>query len=155
MNKNKFILVDIDGVVNNIPDGIMKLYSEKKYAEFNEAIVQLPPDRIFGTIIRQLANIYNIIFLTGRPSHWRDETNKFLYSVMLGAPYHLAMRATLSNESSIAVKLNWVNQNLSIDQIAFAIEDRKDVAMAYRKIGIECMLVKEDKFYKGEYHECE
>lgn len=151
VNKNnKIVLVDIDGVVNDIPEGLMKQYRMENYQNFNEGLIDLAPDRHMGSIVRQLANIYNIVFLTGRPACYRESTAKFLDSFMNGAPYHLAMRSNCCKKTSALSKMTWIQQNVDVDKIAFAIDDRKDIAEQFLKtMGVRTLLVKVDKFKKS------
>lgn len=143
----KKVLCDIDGVLNN-PKDIAYLYHEGKYDEVVEEALKLPVDQAMADIIRLLANIYDIVFLTGRQSKYRNRTKSFLDGVMLNAPYQLAMRSMNDLSSSSNVKLEWIDQNLHIPDIAFAIEDRRDIAKAYERNCIKCLVVNTDYFSK-------
>lgn len=143
----KKIICDIDGVLNN-PKKIAYLYHEEKYDEMVEASLELPVDQAMADIIRLLANIYDIIFLTGRQSKYRNRTKKFLDQIMSNIPYQLAMRSMSDFSSSSNMKLEWIDQNLHIPDIAFAIEDRRDIAEAYERNCIKCLIVNTDYFSK-------
>jgi len=145
----KKVLCDIDGVLNEPKENLARLYHEKKFDELVQEMIQLPLDETLATIVKNIHSNYDLIFLTARHKKYREQTYDFLKSFLGDIPFMLSMRCD-NDGDAIEQKRDFVLRNFSKDDIAYAIEDRKDMAKMYESMGIHCFIVKQDVFSKKE-----
>ena len=143
------VICDIDGVLNDVGD-IAHLHKKGQFDEMTELSNDATLRKDIVELIRFLAGNYALVFLTGRHYRHRESTKNFLDKIVkVGGQYHLAMR-TKDVDSSVKLKVEWINSNIDIEDIFLAFEDRKDIATAYGKLGIPTVLVGTDNFSDKE-----
>lgn len=142
--KRQIVICDIDGTINDVRS-IVHLHTEKKYDEFTEESNKCRKRTSIINLITRLSKDHKIIFLTGRHFKHRAMTKDFLNKTFYQMDYQLAMRMN-ETDSSRTFKWHWLVANVDLENIAFALEDRVDVAKTFSLLSIETLMVGADHF---------
>lgn len=139
--KVKYVLVDIDHTLSNAAwrDNMIGVAS---WDEYHSAAINDNPIHDIAELVKSLHNRYTVIGFTARPEKFRGMTSRwcFLHEIPLD---ELLMRDYDNYEKAPETKLNLIKKRFgqSVDQIAFALEDRDDCCVALRGLGITVLQV--------------
>lgn len=150
--KNKAYIFDIDGVLSD-PTHRMDLYEFVRDAENNEQrswavdnfVSECPKDEPFKDVINLCKELWSagiyIIFLTGRSSKFRSETEQWILK-QIGLPtnhYKLLMKPQGNFINSKDFKQKVYEQEISKDfNIIGVFEDRVEIVKMWRELGLTC-----------------
>ncbi|HFT8936076.1 TPA: 3'-phosphatase [Escherichia coli] len=94
-------------------------------------------------IVRQLFNVYTVWFVTGRCEIARDKTRAWLRKyVTNGAEPLLSMRPATDDRNDGPAKIDLLKK-IGLSKIAFALEDKIEVARVFRRHGVLTLMVRE------------
>ena len=143
--KTPAIICDLDGTLCNTERRAHFLEQKKKdWDSFYEAMSDDPPYSEVAQFLQALRSMTNsaeskypvIIFCTGRPDKYKQETTKWLrihLGFALDSDYKLCMRKTGDHRPDTAVKKELLEQIKQEYQPILAIEDRTRVVNAWRE----------------------
>ena len=131
--KPNCIVVDIDGTVAD-------MRNKRGPFDWDKVSADLPRLKIIE-IVRRFSVDHSVIFLSGRDSVCRDETVKWL-DEHYGGHYDLFMRKERDFRQDRVIKdeLFWENVEPYYN-VAFAIDDRKQMIHYWNDIGVTCINV--------------
>jgi hypothetical protein len=131
----KVAIVDIDGVVADVRHRVHFVErTPKNWKRFFAAAVHDEPHAEGLAVVDKLAEEHEVVFLTGRPEHLRDDTTAWLTAHGLGA-HRLIMRADGDRGSSARFKLREVNRMARHRTISIVIDDDAAVIATMRDAG--------------------
>jgi hypothetical protein len=134
------VLCDIDHVISASwrRDPMIGTVSWDEY--HGEGVNDLPV-RDVVQLLQRLQKDYKIIMITARPEKWRTMTMGWL--VKHNVPVdEILMRPDNAFRPAPEIKLELVNARFpDKDDIAFLLDDRDDVILAFFSIGVTCMKV--------------
>lgn len=143
------VVIDIDGTISEASNRLHLLPSEGKgeltehWNDFNLACDTDEPIQPVINMVQQIASRYTVWFVTGRSEIARDKTRSWLRKhVTRGVEPLLTMRHPTDHRRDAPVKLDLLKR-IGLQKIAFAIEDKIEVARAFRKNGILTLMVRE------------
>lgn len=149
----KIILVDIDGTVSKIGDRLKYLQSvPKDWDAFYEACDEDEPIVNIIEMIKVLKSNYRIVFCTGRRESVRAKTVSWIHRhvrVLLKeyTDNLLLMRKDGDYRHDTLVKPELVLEaGISLEDIAFVLEDRSTMVSRWRELGLTCLQVAEGSF---------
>lgn len=137
------VLIDIDGCISD--DRHRRFLIDNEYVPLDEcyrtyhdnSFKDSPVNKNIVECHRQLG--HRIVFITGRPEEYRMKTWNWLtrhFPDAVKGDCFLYMRPDLNVEPSGILKARIVQNNLSVDRIVAAYDDREDVLDEYATIGI-------------------
>lgn len=141
----KIAIFDLDGTLSNADHRQHLVQRDKPdWNEFFRQAKNDPPKQDIIDLCNTLKKSgVTVVILTGRSSLVRDTTEEWLkkHKVLYDS---LAMRPILDRKSDVELKKSYIYNILSwfnadIDQILFAVEDRKCVVDMWRSLGITCL----------------
>jgi hypothetical protein len=139
----RFILTDIDHVISNAFPRDHMIGGD--WDDYHAASDNDVPIYDVSKMLAALRPNYRIIGITARPGKWRQLTLKWLYRHRV--PMHeLLMRADEDYRPSVEMKLALARERFGDNQgirdnVSFLLEDREDVAAAFRDLGITVLQV--------------
>lgn len=143
------VVVDIDGTVSEPTNRLHLLPPPGKVAltadwnDFNLACDTDEPIWPVIHMVQQLAARYTVWFVTARCEIARDKTRMWLREhVTRGIEPLLYMRSASDDRSDGQVKLDLLKQ-IGLRKIAFALEDKIEVARVFRQHGVLTLMVRE------------
>lgn len=144
----KIVVVDIDGTVaeavNRLhllpPPGKGSLTSD--WDEFNLACYSDEPIREIIALVEQLSEIYDIAYVTGRCEICLKQSIAWVTEHIKVKPLLMLMRGEDDHRPDAPVKVDLL-EKIGKSRIAFALEDKVEVARAFRAAGVVTMLVRE------------
>lgn len=146
------VLIDIDGCISD--DRHRRFLIDNEYVPLDEryrtyhdnSFKDSPVNKEIVEHHRRLG--HRIVFITGRPEEYRMQTWNWLtrhFPDAVKGDSFLYMRPDLNVEPSGILKARIVQNNLGVDRIVAAYDDREDVIDEYATIGItNCALVQID-----------
>lgn len=142
MLEKKIIICDIDGTIANNDH---RQHLLKKFKDWDKFFSQLHLDEPYFEIIEKIKefkkNGKEIVFITGRPERYRDETNSWLEKYFK-FNYELLMRPNNETRSKIIVKTNIFKQNFSPEEIKIVFENDNALIKLWRSFGLKTEQVK-------------
>jgi len=133
-------IVDIDGVVADVRHRVHYVEGRpKNWKKFFAAAVKDEPHAEGLAVVEKLAEDHEVIFLTGRPEHLRDDTTAWLQRHRLGH-HRLLMRADGDRCPSARFKLREVQRLARYRDVAIVIDDDATVIATMRDAGFATML---------------
>lgn len=141
MNKNKAIIVDLDGTLCDVEHRIHHVKGPKKnWRAFNESIIHDTLYEWCYELIEAMRNRgYAILFVTGRSEDYRGHTTGWLarHNVHFD---HLYMRGVRDFREDSDVKEDLYRDFiLEHFNVLFVVDDRKSVVERWRKMGLVCL----------------
>ena len=130
------VLVDMDGTIADASRRERKFLRAKRkdWAGFFRDMENDPPIASVMERVRELAQRYDIVILTGRPEKYRTQTEAWLAKQEL--PYtRLLMRKHGDRRPDFEAKAALLAE-LDQRRIVLALDDRPPVCAAYRELGI-------------------
>lgn len=143
MVKQKAIIVDLDGTVADISHRLFMIQEKPKmWTEFYNAMVDDVPNKWCCELIWKFYLDYKILFVTGRPEEYRQQTIDWLgKNVVIDQEFfELHMRPSKDYRPDNVLKLEIYEKNLKDKyDILFVLEDRDRVVNAWRDLGLVCL----------------
>ncbi|EAP0475197.1 3'-phosphatase [Escherichia coli] len=144
------VIVDIDGTISKATEDRLHLLPPpgkgaltKDWNEFNLACDTDTPITPVIDMVRQLFNVYTVWFVTGRCEIARDKTRAWLRKyVTNGAEPLLSMRPATDDRNDGPAKIDLLKK-IGLSKIAFALEDKIEVARVFRRHGVLTLMVRE------------
>lgn len=162
MSQKSYVIVDIDGTVANLDHRLHHIQTEdgteathEQWEKFYQNCVNDQPEEEIIQLVESLEyNYYQIIFCTGRPETYREETTKWIqrnidFQESFGFDLVMREEGDLRHDSQVKPEIlfKFLNkENISKDEILFIIEDRDSMVKKWRDIGFRCIQVAEGKF---------
>lgn len=153
MNKQKYVIVDIDGTVSIVGDRVRHLSEnpcnwDEFYRRCGEDLPNEPIVKMVQCLIYD--QHYEAVYMTGRRESERTTTMKWLQKHRIGSPY-LFMRPDGDRRHDTEVKpelmdLFFKNTFTSKLDIAFILEDRNSMVAKWRELGYTCLQVADGNF---------
>lgn len=150
------VIVDIDGTMSKVGDRLKYLQqSPKDWDAFYEACDQDEPNIDICRLVDTLDSYpYELYFCTGRRESTRTKTidwirkNVFVVNVAeCWLSDHLLMRNDGDYRHDTIVKPELLEAHgISVDSVAFILEDRSSMVKKWRKLGFTCLQVAEGDF---------
>ena len=138
------ILADIDGTIAN-PDKYLHLVQGKKrdYEAFHRASEDFELNKWCYELLKGMFEQgYLVMFVSARPKAYLIETrnwlHRYFYEWTQAYSIHL-VREDGSSEKDFKIKVDWLNRQGIKHRVLFAIDDRGQVARAWRREGITCL----------------
>lgn len=145
------IVFDIDGTLSIVGDRLKYIQGDKKdWDKFYAACGEDKPNRkiaeIHDSIV--LADINEVIYVTGRRESCRDTTLEWLRLKLEGNIYsrQLFMRADGDFRHDTEVKPELIQNMINSGIIDMVFEDRASMVKKWRSLGITCLQVAEGDF---------
>lgn len=135
--KRKTAVFDLDGTLCNIDDRV-HLARERRWDEFHAACVRDKTNDWCHLLVQSLSGKCDIVFITGRPEKFREETKNWLRERWI-EDYTLYMKPDGDFRKDFDFKAEIYEQHLSGANVIFAVDDRKDTAAMWRRYGIVCL----------------
>lgn len=138
------VIVDIDGTVADVEHRRHHVSDSRKknWHAFFEAMVNDPPKEDVIELVTILFNDgYDIIFVSGRPDNYREQTDDWLRSHVPIDRYDLHMRAAGDTRADHVVKREILREIQKEYQIFLSLDDRQSVVDMWRREGITCLQV--------------
>ena len=141
MNKQKAIIVDLDGTLCNVDHRVHFVQGlQKNWKEFNDRMgADTLYDWCFQLIIAMKKQDYAILFVTGRDDSYRSLTLSWLTQFQI--PFdELHMRKVGDYREDSDVKEDIYKTFIEKKyQILFVVDDRKSVVDRWRKLELTCL----------------
>ena len=145
MIKEKAIIVDIDGTLTNLNHRLIHLKKNpKEMIQFYEKIPLDAPRGNVIEIVKQLSKKYFVLFVTGRPQEYEEETIAWLkkFAVRNKQTFALYMRRTKDYRPDRVIKKEIYNKEIKeFYEIIAIFEDRTRVVNMWRMLGLTCFQV--------------
>lgn len=133
-------IVDIDGVVADVRHRVHFVEDRPKdWKRFFAAAVKDSPHPEGIAVVERLLEDHEVIYLTGRPEHLRNDTEAWLSRHGIGGP-RLLMRRANDRRPSARFKLEAVQDLARKRRIAVVIDDDDTVIAAMRAAGYPTLL---------------
>ena len=150
MNK-KTVVVDIDGTLANCEH--RRHYVQTQPKDWDTFFALAPLDSPIVPIVELVSSIrhrYRIVFCTGRGFAYVRPTLEWLVrhlGLECAAPGALLMRSAGDRRDDPVVKPELLAAaGLTVDNVAFILEDRSRIVHRWRELGFTCLQVAEGDF---------
>ena len=143
--KKPIVLVDVDGTLADVRHRLHHIRGgrKKNWKAFFEGIDRDTPIASTVAWVRSLAQIHDIIIITGRPEEYRARTVAWLKQNEI--PFSdVFMRRDGDHRPDYEIKKEAL-ERWPKERIKLAIEDRPPVCDMWLKQGIRCVLVESDE----------
>ena len=138
---NKGIIIDLDGTLADVSHRVHHVEKEVKDKKaFNQLMGKDSLNHWCYELMEAMrARGYKIIFITGRPEKYWDDTTAWLDRNKISYD-ELYMRPRTAKGTDDLVKKNiYENSIRNRIDIAFIVEDRLSVVRMWREIGLVCL----------------
>lgn len=143
---SKTIICDLDGTLFNI-DHRLHYLNTKDWKGFFEAVKDDTPNEWCLELLRAMKTQgHEIVFVSGRNSVARAETNRQLVKLGFFPNTMLLMRHELDRRPDFALKKSFYKTQLKDKDILFVLEDRKQVVDMWRSLGLTVLQCDEGDF---------
>jgi predicted secreted acid phosphatase len=147
VGKQKAIIVDLDGTLCNADH--RKHHVEKKptnWPAFYEALVHDEPHQWCLDLIDGMRGIAEIVFVSGRPDNYKNETKQWLERHKLEI-WPLFMRKEKDFRQDAVIKAEIYREHIEPKyEVLFCVDDRKQVVDMWRSLGLICLQCAEGNF---------
>ena len=128
-------IIDLDGVVADVRHRLHHLRGRRK--DWDSFFAAAPADTVHpegAAIVATLATEHEIVFLTGRPSHLRTATERWLVEHGFGG-HRVVMRPPGDRRPAAVVKLELLADLGREREVGIVVDDDLDVLAAMRRAG--------------------
>jgi uncharacterized HAD superfamily protein len=141
MQKQKTVLVDIDGTIAKVGERLKYLQGKPDYDKFYASCFDDAPITEIIDLVKTLADNYTIVYCTGRREQVRKNTTDWFSKHNLPAG-KLLMRPNGDKRHDVACKPAQLQKaGIQLAEIAFVLEDRNSMVKQWRKLGLKCLQV--------------
>lgn len=149
MNQENAVIFDLDGTLCD--DSLRRpLLNEGGWSRYYENVKNDPPIQETVSFARTLMRDgCRLIFVTGRPESTRSDTEYWLRSHIIGPFDELTLFMRRNDEfalTEVRLKEGFAQRVRSSCRIKLAVDCRKEVVDAYRKLGISAWLADEKTY---------
>lgn len=140
--KAKAVIFDLDGTLCNTDHRQHFLEGEKKdWKSFNAACADDKPNKWCINLIKAMhITGHEIVFITGRSLEYFDQTVAWIEAYIGKFDFSLYMRPDRDFKKDTEVKIKLYKDHVEPRcDVAFVVEDRKQVVDAWREIGLVCL----------------
>ena len=131
-----FVVVDLDGVLADTRHRQQWLDRRpKRWSEFFAAAVDDPVLPEGRAAVELAAQAHEIVYLTGRPSNYREATTAWLAQHTL-PPGELVMRTARDHRPARLMKLEALSRLQQRGEIVMVIDDDEEVVRAVEQLGV-------------------
>lgn len=128
-------IVDIDGVVADVRHRLHHIqHAPKRWGAFFAAAVHDEPHPEGLALVAVLEREHEVVFLTGRPAHLRDDTEAWLTRHGLGH-HRLVMRPEGERGPAADLKVRLLGQLASAREVGLVVDDDERVITAMEAAG--------------------
>ena len=128
-------IVDLDGVVADVRHRLKYVERRPKdWKRFFAAAVRDEPHPEGLAVVRRLEEDHEVVYLTGRPGHLRDDTLAWLDRHGIGG-HELRMRPAGDRRPARQVKLAELRTLAEGRRVGIVVDDDDDVVAAMREAG--------------------
>lgn len=150
-NNKKVVVVDIDGTVADCGERAKKYIGgwPKDWDSFYGACAEDKPIWPIIHLVQNLMGKYNVVFCSGRRESCRKDTLEWLQRFFgpLDNVRLLLSRGDDDHRHDTEVKPELMEANgLSVDKVAFILEDRNAMVAKWRDLGYTCLQVADGNF---------
>ena len=142
------VIVDMDGTLADVSHRLRYIRGRGKpnwKRFFEEQRHDLPKNRILKQVC-DLAKVYEIVIVTGRPDKYLDETAAWLRKYKV--PYsRIFMRPAGDHRPDYIVKKQILSK-IGPEQVVLVLDDRPRVCEMYRQAGLKVIKVISDAWNK-------
>jgi hypothetical protein len=132
-------VIDIDGVLADVRHRLKYLDRRPKdWGRFFAAAPQDPPLQAGLDAVRQLAEVYEIVYLSGRPEHCRSDTERWFEQHDV-PPGELHLRPPQDRGPAKEVKLRVLRRLQQRAPVALMVDDDPDVLETARLAGFDVL----------------
>ena len=96
----------------------------------------IPYKKIIELVEEQHEKGLEIVFLTGRPERFRQETSEWLKKNLSFSNFLLVMRGNKDYRNKIEVKRELFKENCDAKNISFCLENDPDLIKLWQEIGL-------------------
>ena len=140
MIKRLAVISDIDGTVSDRRHRLKFLEGKKDWKSFFAHLNEDPP---ISSVIDELSNFHDrkvkIIFVTGRPSEYRDQTKKWLKIHIPFQGYDLLMRPNKNYDKDVLIKKSILNEIQKDFEVIKVFDDQKELIRMWEEEGLDCV----------------
>ena len=142
------VIVDIDGTLSKIGDRLSCLARiPPDYDEFYDRCDEDEPMVEIIRMVKALSWYYQIILCTGRRESCRAKTKMWLVKYDLTESNMMLMRPNGNTWNDTELKPHLLEQEgITLDRIAFVIEDRDAMVKKWREMGLVCVQVADGNY---------
>jgi uncharacterized HAD superfamily protein len=144
---NPYIICDLDGTLCLIEHRLHFIEGKnKKWEEFFSHLDEDELNKPVDYILKHFENI-KIIFISGRPEEYREKTEVWLKKYKL-TEYKLYMRSTGDYRQDSIIKEEIYKNKIEpqLGQPLFILDDRDQVVVMWRSLGLACFQVREGNY---------
>ena len=132
-------VVDIDGVLADVRHRLKYLERRPKdWGGFFRAAPHDPPLGVGLDTVRRLADVYEVVYLSGRPEQCRRDTESWFRRHGL-PPGELLLRPSNDRRPAREVKLSALRRLQQRAAVAVLVDDDDDVLQAARRAGFDVL----------------
>lgn len=146
--KKPAVIVDLDGTLCN--NSHRQHHLEKKpkdWKAFFEGMDDDPHHDWCFFLIETICYSAQIIYVTGREEIYRERTQFWLDSKLMGCGRPLFMRSAGDHRDDVVVKEELYRQHIEPHyDVKFCLDDRPKVARMWRSIGLVCLQCNDKEF---------
>ena len=139
--REKRIIVDIDGTLANIEHRVPHVRGEKKnWSEFNKNFDKDILNKWCAEIIEAMhAKGVGTMLLTGRGERYRSPTEEWLTSHRINYDRLYMRKSKDRREDALIKKEIYLEHIQPFHDVLFVVEDRLNVVKMWRDLGIVCL----------------
>lgn len=132
-------VVDIDGVLADVRHRLKHLDRRpKNWAAFFAAAVDDPPLQVGVDTVRRLAEVHDVVYLSGRPEHCRADTEEWFHRNGL-PPGDILLRRPDDRRPARLFKVEQLRRLQRRTPVAVLVDDDPDVLQAARDAGFDVL----------------
>jgi len=132
-------VIDIDGVLADVRHRLKHLERQRKdWGAFFRAAPQDPPLDVGLHTVRRLAEVYDIVYLSGRPEHCRHDTEQWFRKHGL-PPGEIRLRPPYDYRPAKVMKVEQLRLLQERAPVAVLVDDDSDVLEAARAAGFDVL----------------
>lgn len=138
--KKRAIIIDLDGTLCNTTHRQHFMDKKRKnWKAFYDNLVKDEPHEWCRVLIQGMSPILQIIFVSGRPDSYKEQTQEWLKRHGFG-DFPLFMRKDGDFRKDSIVKSEIYHQHIEPEfEILFCVDDRQQVVDAWREMGLTCL----------------
>ena len=132
-------VIDIDGVLADVRHRVRHLEKRPKdWGSFFRAAIHDPPLTEGLDAARRLAEVYEVVYLSGRPEHLRKDTERWFSRHDL-PPGELHLRPRNDFRPAREFKVSMLRRFRERAPVAVLVDDDDDVLQAARRAGFDVL----------------
>lgn len=144
--KKPIVVVDIDGTIAQVGERLKYLQGKPDYDKFYASCFDDAPIPEIIQLVQLLDIKHQIIYCTGRREQVRQQTEDWLFKHYLPKG-KLLMRPNGDKRHDVEVKPEQLQKaGITLDKVAFILEDRNSMVKKWRKLGVKCLQVAPGNF---------